>query len=51
MIEKTQGESARKESTQAITKNNSKNINERQSVVSVVSESRKTQDRHYQLFC
>lgn len=51
MIEKTQGESARKESTQAITKKNSKNINERQSVVSVVSESRKIQDRHYELFC
>mgnify|MGYP000017562313 FL=1 len=51
MIDKTQGQSARKESTQAITKNNSKNINERQSVVSVVSESRKTQDRHYELFC
>jgi hypothetical protein len=51
MISKTQGESARKESTQAITKNNSKNINERQSVVSVVSESRKNQDRHYELFC
>jgi hypothetical protein len=51
MIAKTQGKEARTKNAQAISKQNNKNINERQSVVSVVSENRKNQDKHYALFC
>lgn len=51
MFDKTQGEEARRNNTQAVAKNNQKNIAARESVVSIVSENRKMQDRRYALFC
>lgn len=51
MYEATQGENARKTNLAAVAKKSKKNVNQRQNVASVVSETIKKQERHYDLFC
>lgn len=51
MLEKTQGDKARINTTRAISKKSDKNIDKRQSVVSIEAESIKNINKHYDLFC
>ena len=51
MYEKTQGVDARKKIVEASSKKAKKNVSKRQDIASVISEVRKKQDKHYNLFC
>lgn len=51
MYEKTQGHKARIVAANTLHKRAGKNMQKRQSVVNMIAEGRKAQEKHYQLFC